>query len=119
MKKIYIHISDADKMSALESICKTLKIEIHSLKGTDLNRTVAAICGVSAGKNGSHKQAPALYAIPELLLFYGIDDSTLDSFLEAYNATGLKSIRMKAVVTPVNLNWTLYELTEQLAKEIQ
>ncbi|MCR4586457.1 MAG: DUF3783 domain-containing protein [Lachnospiraceae bacterium] len=35
------------------------------------------------------------------------------------NATGLKSIRMKAVVTPVNLNWTLYELTEQLAKEIQ
>ena len=47
MKKIYIHISDADKMSALESICKTLKIEIHSLKGTDLNRTVAAICDSS------------------------------------------------------------------------
>ena len=38
---------------------------------------------------------------------------------DADKMLALESIRMKAVVTPVNLNWTLYELTEQLAKEIQ
>ncbi len=119
MKKIYIHTSDAAKKAALENICKTLKIEMHKLKGSDLNRTVAAICGVSVGKSGAHTAAPALYALPEILLFFGIDDSSLDSFLEAYNATGLESIKRKAVITPVNLNWTLYELAEALGKECQ
>jgi hypothetical protein len=64
-----------------------------------------------------HKQVPMLYGLPELMFFYGIEDEALERFLDAYNEAGIEKIRLKAVVTPTNLNWTLYELAEELDKE--
>jgi hypothetical protein len=118
MKKIYIHIPDKEKRTTLEKICAEQDISIHELSLKDVNRTVAAVCGMPMKANGPHKTAPAMYMLPEILLFYGIDDHELDSFLDAYNATGTAKIQRKAVVTPTNLGWTLFELAEELGKEI-
>ncbi len=118
MKRIFLYTRDVQKTEVLESICREQQIELCFLKGSDVNRTVAAICGVAMKAEAEHSQAPVLFALPELLLFYGLDDKSLDRFLDAYNASGLEKILRKAVVTPTNLGWTLYELSEQLGKEI-
>ncbi|MBR3308038.1 MAG: DUF3783 domain-containing protein [Lachnospiraceae bacterium] len=118
MKTIYLKTTDPLKKSAIEDICKEQNIGMYMIKGTDINRTIAAVCGVHINKAGNHRRAPAIYTLPEMVLFFGIDDDSLDSFLDAYNAAGLEKIRRKAVVTPTNLNWTLYELAEELEKEI-
>ena len=48
---------------------------------------------------------------------YSVDEAALDRFLEAYRTGGLEKIKRKAVITPTNLGWTLYELAEQLGIE--
>ena len=55
--------------------------------------------------------------MPELILFFGIPDKLLDTFLAEYKKTDLERIRLKAIVTPTNLGWTVYQLTEHLNKE--
>ena len=117
MKRIYLYTTDKEKQTAIEKICSAQDIEMKNLSGADTNRTVAMICGMPMKNSGGHRQAPPLYVLPEFMLFYGIDDPSLDQFLDAYKETGLKSIQKKAVVTPTNLGWTLYELAEELAKE--
>ncbi len=113
MKKIYLYTTDKEKQTAIKKICFAQGIEMKNLSGTDTNRTIAMICRMQMKNSGGHRQAPPMYVLPEIMLFYGIDDPSLD----AYKETGLKPIRKKAIVTPTNLGWTLYELAEELAKE--
>ena len=119
MKKIFYYIPGEEKKNAVLKICKEQQIETTVLAQKDLNRTVAALCTLPVKPSGAKKSAPALYAMPEMLLFFGIGDAELDSFLEAYNATGLEMIKRKAVVTPTNLGWTVYELLDALEKEME
>ena len=118
MKKIFYYIPDEQKRNTVLKICKEQQIETMALTQKDLNRTVAALCNLPVKSGGAKKTAPALYAMPEMLLFYGLGDTELDRFLEAYNATEQAMIKRKAVVTPTNLGWTVYELLDALEKEI-
>lgn len=117
MKTIYQFIPDKKKRETVAKICREQNIALRELSLKDLNRTVAAICGVGMKTAAAHKSAPAMYMLPEIMLFYGIDDKGLDLFLDAYNMSGAAMIRLKAVITPTNLGWTLYELAEELGKE--
>lgn len=117
MKRIYLHSLNNEKISAIEKICREQKIGISMLRDSDVNRSVADICGVKTENKRPPVKAPVIYSLPEILIFYGIDDKGLDDFLGAYNALRIETIRRKAVVTPTNLGWTLYELAEELGKE--
>ena len=114
--KIFLHTPDAGKLEMVRRICVEQKIGMSELSMSDLNRTVAGICGLP-GKAGDHKAAPALYMLPEILIFFGADDRSLDLFLERCQELKMEKIGRKAVVTPTNLGWTLYELAEELEKE--
>lgn len=117
MKRIYLYTKNSEKKQAIEKICSEQKVELCALSGGDVNRTVSDICGMPLKTAAKHKQAPLLYGLPELMLFYGIDDEALEKFLDAYKDAGIEKIRLKAVVTPTNLGWTLYELVVELGKE--
>ncbi|MBP5607062.1 MAG: DUF3783 domain-containing protein [Lachnospiraceae bacterium] len=118
MKKIYLYTTDAVKKTSIEKLCSSQQIELHTLEYQDINKTVSVICGMPLKAAKEHRQPPVMYVLPEVMLFYGIDDKALDDFLDAYNAAGINKIQRKAIVTPSNLGWTLYELAEELGKEI-
>ena len=118
MKKIYLYTTDAGKKTSIEKICSSQQIALYTLGYTDINKTVSAICGMPLKAAMEHRQPPVMYALPEVMLFYGIDDKALDDFLDAYKAAGIEKIQRKAIVTPSNLGWTLFELAEELGKEI-
>ena len=119
MKKIYLYTADNEKKAFIEKLCIEQQIVFDKLGYADINRTVSEICGMPVKAGKEHKQPPVMYVLPEVMLFFGMDDKALDDFLDAYNAAGIEKVQRKAVVTPTNLGWTLYELTEELGKEIR
>lgn len=60
---------------------------------------------------------PALYTLPDCIIFAGVADKVMDDFLARYKSNGIEPTGLKAVVTIHNMNWSLYELLEELKKE--
>ena len=53
----------------------------------------------------------------EMLVFVGMDDETLDTFLTACKADGVEPTACKAVLTPHNAGWSGEKLYGELVKE--
>ena len=77
--------------------------------------------GASAEKNGEapsrENGVPADYKQPEVMVFSGITDTQLDMFLHGYKMGGISPIYLKAILTPYNYTWSLYQLTQELIRE--
>ena len=124
METLYIHIDNIEKRSAIEKLCESLNITVKDLSYSDLNRTVldivASVPIVFNNKNingGTVSKVPPLFLMPEVILFNGFNDESLQGFLAAYRKAGIEKVALKAVVTPYNITWTLYDLIEHLKEE--
>ena len=133
MKTIYINILDENKKNDINLLCQRLGVKMVNVGSESLNKTLLDIFAgnsiteetnkaktlnnIGAFTEQSGKKAPALYNLPEFMIFNGFADEELDEFLHAYRAAGIPKIQLKAVVTPFNIGWTLYELIEHLKEE--
>lgn len=124
MEALYIHIDNKEKRSAIEKLCESINITVKDLSYSDLNRTVldivASVPIVFNNKNingGTVSKVPPLFLMPEVILFNGFNDESLQGFLAAYRKAGIEKVALKAVVTPYNITWTLYDLIEHLKEE--
>lgn len=128
MKTLFINIPDTGKRAGVENVCRRIGADIRCLKAEDADNTLLSI--VSGGKYNLGIQTPekkeksilehgkVKYAeLPELIIFQGFDDDSLQEYLKAYRETDLEKIPLKAVLTPYNMSWTLNELIEQLKEE--
>ena len=115
--QVFLHIPDKNKLDRISKLCEKSGYSCRRIQNADVNRTILElISGQSAGKKVS---APPLYFLPEMMIFQGLADKEVHQFLEAYRAEGIPAVDLKAVVTPWNLTWTLYELAEHLKEEHQ
>ena len=113
--QVFLHIPDKNKFDRISKLCEKSGYSCRRIQNADVNRTILElISGQSAGKKVS---APPLYFLPEIMLFQGLADKEVHRFLEMYRAEGIPTVDLKAVVTPWNLTWTLYELAEHLKEE--
>ena len=113
--QVLLHIPDKNKLDRISKLCEKSGYSCRRIQNADVNRTILElISGQSAGKKVS---APPLYFLPEMMIFQGLADKEVHQFLEAYRAEGIPAVDLKAVVTPWNLTWTLYELAEHLKEE--
>ena len=113
--QVFLHIPDKNKFDRISKLCEKCGYSCCQIQNADVNRTILElISGQSAGKKVS---APQLYFLPEMMIFQGLADKEVHQFLEAYRAEGIPTVDLKAVVTPWNLTWTLYELAEHLKEE--
>lgn len=119
---ILLYTKDTDKKQAIEKITKAIDLKFGELKANQANDLISSIVGLPTftafgTMEETNKKAPALWSMPELVLFFGVPDAKLDTFLAEYKKTELERIKLKAIVTPTNLNWSLYYLTEHLKEE--
>ena len=125
--QVFLHIPDRNKFDRIRKLCEKSGYSCCLIQNADVNRTIlelvsgksAGIAGTGipgAGK-GKKVSAPPLYFLPEIMLFQGLADKEVHQFLEMYRAEGIPAVDLKAVVTPWNLTWTLYELAEHLKEE--
>ena len=114
---ILMHVNIKEKAEIVRSIATELNEEVKVIGYRELNRTLT---GLSLGRVliGS-VSIPKLYQMPELLVFIGMDEDKLDAFLEKYKESKAEPVALKAVATSHNISWTVYELIENLKKEIE
>lgn len=125
METLYIHTNNKEKLSAIEKLCESLKITVKEIRNSDLNRTVLDIVAsvpimfnnMTNINGGTVSKVPPLFLMPEVILFNGFNDESLQGFLAAYRKAGIEKVALKAVVTPYNITWTLYDLIEHLKEE--
>jgi hypothetical protein len=119
MERIFLYTPKAEKRAQVQKLCQGLGMECREILPKDLNRYVAEVTGSGspARRPVPPEQAPVFYQMPELMLFYGLADGRLDVFLEEYKKAGIDRIDLKAVITPINNSWTIYELACELKRE--
>lgn len=105
------------KEKAFLEICKELKIPVKKLEDADVCKSVGALVGNSAVFSGTQERIPKGYELPEVLIFHGLEEQALDRFLARYKERGLAPISLKAIVTPFNISWSLYQLIRELQRE--
>ena len=111
-------IADSKKDKQVAKLCRRLGIRMKGLKPEDGDREIGALAGITRSASArNHGTMPAGYALPELLIFSGLPGEGLDAFLAEYKKAGIEPVGLKAIVTPHNLTWTVYELTAELVRE--
>lgn len=114
---VMYYIKDSRKEKQVIKLCRELQLRTRKIKSGDVNCTLGAMTGISGMPLKTGKKAPAGYELPELLVFSGMADKKLDEFLAEYRALGIEPISLKAIITPQNVTWSLYELTTELIRE--
>ena len=122
---IMYKINETSKEKQVVNLCRKLGLKTRKLKDSDAKITVGTLTGngkINASPdnqmlNTAHQNVPTGYSLPELIIFSGLKDNKLDEFLAEYKKMGIAPIGLKAVVTIHNVNWTMYELAEELIRE--
>ena len=117
-----MHVSSEAKALAVRKVASELGEDVKIISSDDLPRTVLSIFtgkfeGGPKEKEEARSKIPVLYSMPEVLVFVAFSMEKLDSFLSLYRGSGEEPVRLKAVTTPANIQWTLYDLIEELKKE--
>lgn len=114
---ILSYVKNQEKEAQIQKLCKRLQITNVRIGQQDVGKELGELCGIYKGTKGTHAPAPLLYQMPELLIFSGIPEGMLDLILAEYRKEKIESVALKAIVTPHNISWTVYELSSELAKE--
>lgn len=117
---ILYYVQDEKKKIQMEVLGMSMSITTKQLKPSDLNTQVGVLVGlknVAPLDLSQAEKAPAIFCMPEVIIFSGLPDKKLDEFLFSYKKVGLTPTKLKAVVTPKNINWTLYQLIRELSAE--
>lgn len=122
---IMYKINETSKEKQVVNLCRKLGLKTRKLKDSDAKITVGTLTGngkINASPdnqmlNTANQNVPTGYSLPELIIFSGLKDNKLDEFLAEYKKMGIVPIGLKAVVTIHNVNWTMYELAEELIRE--
>lgn len=117
-KLIIYNIDDIDKEKQLTEFCRRLGYNVRKIKNSEADTCVGTLAGIKVPNTVPKKEkAPEGYKIPELIIFSGISDGDLDGFLAEYKSAGILPVALKAVVTPHNVSWSVYELARELQRE--
>lgn len=117
-KLIMFFTKDVNKSEQIINLCKKLDIRTRKIKPSDINMEAGALAGIKTlGIKKEKEKAPVGYEMSEVMIFSGISSSDLDIFLEEYKKENIAPIALKAVLTPYNISWTLYELIAELQRE--
>lgn len=117
---ILYYVQDEKKKIQMEVLGMSMSITTKSLKPSDLNTqvgTLAELKNIAPPDLAQAEKAPAIFCMPEIIIFSGIPDQKLNEFLFSYKQVGLTPTKLKAVTTPKNVNWTLYQLIRELSSE--
>ena len=117
---ILYYVQDEKKKIQMEVLGMSMSIATKQLKPSDLDTQVGTLAGLKGAPPldiPQEEKAPAIFCMPEIIVFSGISDKKLDECLFSYKKVGLSPTKLKAVITPKNVSWTLYHLIRELSLE--
>ncbi len=115
-----------DRGTAIRSYLENAGIRVIEARPDDYARPLREIFGIpwfgveekpdSGAEGQKHATAPE-YHRDEMLIMCAFTREMLDGFLKFFKEKGLEPVALKAMLTPVNMNWTPAQLHEALAEE--
>jgi len=119
---VMFYTDNMKKEKQIVSLCRKLNLQIRRMKKTDGEKSVGQLAGLpgtvlTVGQSASKERMPQDFVLPEFLIFSGLHEEQLDSFLGEYRQAGIEPIALKAVVTQHNKDWSLYALCRELMRE--
>ena len=103
-----------EKAELLKQLGQKTKAEIKLVPVSSYGETLGYLAGIFGfRRNGKGGAAFG----QEMLVFSGMDEDSLDQFLEEWKQGGLPAPGLKAVITPHNIFWNSTQLFEELKKE--
>jgi hypothetical protein len=122
MRETVLYYAPEDKAyaSVMRGVLAQMGIRVKNLTPERCVQRIGFLAGMEGCEKrevaaGYEKYAPVMGQ--ELLIFCGLTEERLDEVLESLKNAGVPKIDLKAVVTPTNAEWTVYQLYEQLLSE--
>jgi hypothetical protein len=119
---ILLHTEKVEKRHQIEALCRRHSIRFRALNASDADRMLMRLASPgqavhAAARTQAAARAPKDYQLPEVMIFSGFSQEDLEEFLSEYKEAGIEIIPLKAVLTPHNYTWSLYELIRELQRE--
>ena len=102
-----------EKHAPLMATAARLKILVKHVPPEHANQTLSALLGISP----MVEDAPPAQIPQEMLVMAEFSRKMMDDFLGGLRTLRVKPIRLKAILTPTNVNWTPAALFEELSEE--
>ena len=117
MKLIYFDAGNPQKKKELEGLAKSAGYDFVPITAMQTGQKI----GYLAGGSGYRETPLPVLALPprigeDMLLFAQTTADMIDPALELLKKNRIL-IALKAIVTPYNVGWTLFELYQELVKE--
>lgn len=115
-KVVLVYQLTKEKEKAVQEICRKQNIRMKTVGKELYNQPLGFLAGIA----GIKKQPVSFTGEAlegEMLVFCGLTEEVLDSFLSAYKETGVEKVALKAIVTPHNIFWNSVQLYQELLKE--
>lgn len=114
---VMFYTEDKRKARQITVLCDQLGMRVKRLMQADADCEVGYLAGISGKAAKKESAVPAVFCLPEMMVFSGLEDGRLEQFLEAYKMAGIAPVSLKAIVTPYNFNWSLHQLAQELIRE--
>ena len=108
-----IHM-DRSRVSRLSFLAMGLGITVKDVPEDDLGQTLGALCGLDPRT----ENAPQAQVPEGMLVMAFFPDTLVDRWLDVLRTSGIGTVRIKAVLTPVNRTWNCGELYTVLNREM-
>ena len=118
MKKLLVYRIKGEKRRQLKIICGELGIELSVVSPAEYGEAIGALVGFPGMRKQGRVSSGAGVA-GEMLVFCGLDDGTLDEFLDACKREAVEPTACKAILTPHNAAWSSERLYGELLREQQ
>lgn len=105
-----------EKRDKIIQMCKTLGILTKTVDRPQYNQKIGALAEISGFKEDKEIYTKEEFPL-EMLVFSGMNQQQVDSFLKEYKNRGIEQIGCKAIITPDNVFWTAEKLFRELLKE--
>lgn len=113
---LLINFNNHKQLSGIKSILMLEKILIREVSKEEYGQAIGALAGIKELYNKE-----AVYEgedlKKEMMVFAGLSDTKLDKVLQLMRQRKVGKVDYKAVLTPMNITWTVDELYTELAKE--
>lgn len=113
---VFILSNNENKKDEIKKLCDKFNLKIKEIAASDINTPLGKLLGMDF-KNKPKEVAPLFYAPKELMVFNGLSDKDLNTFLLEYEKCKIEPVLYKGVITPFNTKLSPYELILDYEKE--
>jgi len=111
---ILLYNMNETRRSSIAMLAAYLGIRVRVVAPGEYGQTIGALCGLEGGAGG---QGLWNDFSDEMLLMAFFSEALLHRFLDAFRGAGMPPVRLKAMLTETNSQWTSPQLHAELTRE--